>query len=173
MGKRLRKLDFGAVSGHARIPSPWGEICIWATDSGISGLIFAEEPIESDANVLEIPNRHTEQAVSELAEYLAGNRTAFSVPVDLHGTDFQKRVWTALLSVGFGSTTTYGELAANLGDPNLSRAVGLANGSNPVSIIVPCHRVIGSSGLVGYAGGIERKEALLKHEGALPANLFD
>ena len=173
MRKGPRKLDFGSVTGYAEMPTPWGEIRIWATDLGVSGLVFADEQVHSDANVLTFPNPFTDQAVNEVREYLAGNRKEFSVPLDLHGTEFQKRVWAALLTIPSGTTTTYGELATLLGDPNLSRAVGLANGSNPVSIIAPCHRVIGSTGLVGYAGGLARKEALLKHEGALPSNLFD
>lgn len=173
MRKKPRRLDFGPVTGYAELSSPWGSIRLWATDLGVSGLVFADEEIDSNANVLQLSNHHLDQALAELSEYLSGSRAAFSVALDLHGTEFQKRVWAALMDVSFGTTTTYGELATLLGDPNLSRAVGLANASNPVSIIVPCHRVIGSSGLVGYAGGLARKEALLKHEGALPSNLFD
>ncbi len=173
MRKNPRKLDFGSVTGYGELGSPWGSIRLWATDLGVSGLVFADEEIDSNANVLQLANQHSDQALTELSEYLSGSRTTFSVALDLHGTDFQKRVWAALMDVHFGTTTTYGELATLLGDPNLSRAVGLANGSNPVSIIVPCHRVVGASGLVGYAGGLARKEALLKHEGALPSNLFD
>ncbi len=173
MRKNPRKLDFGPVTGHAELPSPWGLIRLWATDAGLSGLTFADEVINAQEEVLTLSNGHTEQAVAELEQYIAGSRKVFEVALDLHGTEFQRRVWAALLNVGFGSTTTYGELANTLGDPNLSRAVGSANGSNPVSIIVPCHRVIGTGGLVGYAGGLSRKEALLKHEGALPSSLFD
>lgn len=173
MRKKPRSLNFGGVTGFAEITSPWGDIRLWATDNGISGLIFADETIASDEYFLGLTNPHIEQAISELNAYIEGSRSVFTVPLDLHGTDFQKQVWSALLEIPCGTTTTYGELAVSLGDANLSRAVGLANGSNPVSIIVPCHRVVGSSGLVGYAGGLARKEALLKHEGALPSNLFD
>lgn len=173
MSKNPRKLDFGPVTGHAELESPWGPIRLWATDLGLSGLTFADEVIHAEEAVLSLSNRHIDQSVAELKEYIAGTRKVFEVNLDLHGTEFQSRVWAALLTVDFGNTTTYGDLANALGDPNLSRAVGSANGSNPVSIIVPCHRVIGSGGLVGYAGGLPRKEALLKHEGALPANLFD
>jgi methylated-DNA-[protein]-cysteine S-methyltransferase len=103
-----------------------------------------------------------------LKEYFAGERTKFDVPLALSGTPFQRRVWTALQDIPYGETTTYGELAASLGlVPGASRAVGLANGKNPVSIIVPCHRVIGSTGsLTGYGGGLDRKQRLLDHERA-------
>ena len=104
----------------------------------------------------------------ELEEYAAGRRKAFGVPFQLHGSPFEQRVWAALLRIPFGSTRSYGQLAAELGDPKLSRAVGRANGANPVSILVPCHRVIGAGGaLTGYAGGLARKEWLLRLEGAL------
>jgi O-6-methylguanine DNA methyltransferase len=92
----------------------------------------------------------------------------FQIPFRLHGSSFEQRVWTALQRIPFGETRSYGQLASELGDPNLSRAVGRANGANPVSILVPCHRVIGANGaLTGYAGGLARKERLLRLEGAI------
>ncbi|MBX9447311.1 methylated-DNA--[protein]-cysteine S-methyltransferase [Dickeya chrysanthemi] len=105
-----------------------------------------------------------------LRAYFAGDLNIIdALPVAAAGTDFQRQVWQALRTIPCGSTTTYGELAARLGQPGAARAVGLANGSNPVSIVVPCHRVIGSQGtLTGYAGGIHRKHWLLTHEGYLP-----
>ena len=110
-------------------------------------------------------NNHTRQAARELTEYFEGKRRAFDVPLDMRGTDFQKRAWDALLSIPYGETRSYGQQAAMLGNPQASRAVGLANGSNPVSIIVPCHRVVGSNGkLTGYGGGLPRKQALLDLE---------
>lgn len=104
----------------------------------------------------------------QLDAYAAGRRTAFDVPFHLHGSPFEQRVWAELQRIPFGETRSYGQLAAALGDPNLSRAVGRANGANPVSILVPCHRVIGADGsLTGYAGGLDMKARLLRLEGAL------
>ncbi len=102
---------------------------------------------------------------SELQAYFAGTLTNFTVPLHTPGTDWQRRVWDALLRIPYGQTTTYGRLAEQLGNPGGSRAVGLANGQNRVSIVIPCHRVIASDGtLHGYAGGLDRKRALLDHE---------
>lgn len=104
----------------------------------------------------------------QLEAYAAGRRTAFEVPIRLHGSPFEQRVWAELQRIPFGETRSYGQLAADLGDPNLSRAVGRANGANPVSILVPCHRAIGANGgLTGYAGGLEMKARLLRLEGAV------
>jgi methylated-DNA-[protein]-cysteine S-methyltransferase len=101
----------------------------------------------------------------QLTDYFAGRLTEFDLPLAPRGTDFQQKVWQALQTIPYGETISYGELAQQIGQPNASRAVGLANGSNPISIIVPCHRVIGASGkLTGYGGGIERKQWLLNHE---------
>lgn len=106
--------------------------------------------------------------VAQLEAYAAGHRRTFDVPLRLHGTPFEQRVWAALRSIPFGAIRSYGQLAAGLGDPNLSRAVGRANGANPISILVPCHRVIGAQGaLTGYAGGLGMKSRLLRLEGAL------
>ena len=108
----------------------------------------------------------------QLETYAAGGRKAFDIPFRLHGSPFEQRVWAALLRIPCGETRSYGQLAAELGDPNLSRAVGRANGANPVSILVPCHRVIGANGsLTGYAGGLAMKERLLALEGALSPGL--
>lgn len=153
---------------HTVVESPVGPLTLVATDGVLSGLYMNEQrhrpPEESfgvpDASGLEI-------AIGQLAEYFAGNRTVFDVPLRLSGTEFQLAVWSALREIPHGSTESYGELAARIGRPGASRAVGLANGKNPVGIIVPCHRVIGSSGnLTGYGGGIERKQRLLDFERA-------
>jgi len=107
-------------------------------------------------------------AIAQLHEYFDRRRTVFDLPLAPVGTPFQQRVWTALLDIPHGVTISYGELATRLGDPKASRAVGLANGRNPISIVIPCHRVIGANGnLTGYGGGLDRKEWLLRHEGAL------
>ena len=106
-------------------------------------------------------------AQTQLGEYFAGERTEFDLPLHLLGTAFQRRVWTALLAIPFGETTSYGALAARLGLVNAARAVGWANGQNPVPIVVPCHRVIGADGsLTGYGGGLDAKRWLLSHEAA-------
>lgn len=105
---------------------------------------------------------------AQLKEYFAGWRTTFDLPLEPSGTDFQLSVWELLRKIPYGVTTSYGELARRLGDPKATRAVGAANGANPIPIIVPCHRVVGSKGeLTGFGGGIERKRWLLEHEGAL------
>ena len=105
------------------------------------------------------------QARTQLEEYFAGERREFDLPYDLRGTPFQCKVWRGLAEIPYGQTSTYGEQAAWLGDPNLARAVGAANGRNPLSIVLPCQRVIGSNGsLVGFAGGLQTKRLLLDHE---------
>lgn len=110
---------------------------------------------------------------SAVRDYFAGDsRTMDRIPVLLSGTEFQERVWLALREIPFGTTMSYGELAAKVGNPKASRAVGITNGRNPIAIVLPCHRVIGSNGsLTGYGGGLERKEWLLKHEGAIGTQL--
>ncbi len=123
-----------------------------------------EEWIRNDTMALFV------EAKRQLAAYFAGELTEFDLPLSPQGTEFQRRVWTALQQIPYGATATYGELARRLDSPHGSRAVGLANGRNPVSIIVPCHRVIGADGqLTGYGGGLERKEALLAFEAAVAA----
>jgi methylated-DNA-[protein]-cysteine S-methyltransferase len=115
------------------------------------------------------PDRTTVESLREqLDAYAVGHRRAFDIPFRLRGSPFERRVWAALQRIPFGETRSYGQLAAELGHPNSSRAVGRANGANPVSILVPCHRVIGANGaLTGYAGGLPMKERLLRLEGAL------
>lgn len=109
-----------------------------------------------------VPFPETKQ---QLNEYFAGSLMEFELPIQLHGTAFQQKVWEVLKTIPYGVTMSYGELAKQINQPNASRAVGLANGKNPVSIVVPCHRVIGANGkLTGYGGGIERKQWLLNHE---------
>ena len=110
-------------------------------------------------------NRHLGDVQRQLKEWFAGKRTSFDLPLAPKGTPFQKRVWKALEGIPFGETRSYGEIAKSIGQPSASRAVGAANGANPISIIVPCHRVIGSSGkLTGFGGGLDVKRWLLEHE---------
>jgi methylated-DNA-[protein]-cysteine S-methyltransferase len=105
-------------------------------------------------------------AIRQLSEYFAGSRRVFDLPLRMQGTLFQQRVWRQLAEIPYGTTWSYGELAKRIDNPSASRAVGLANGRNPISILVPCHRVIGADGsLTGYGGGLDRKRWLLAHEG--------
>lgn len=142
--------------------SPVGELLLTSDGVVLTGLYLNDTAPPSGA--VEDAARFAE-VIAELAAYFAGALTAFTVPVAPRGTPFQERVWAALLSIPHGTTISYGEQARRLGVPNASRAVGAANGRNPVSIVVPCHRVIGGNGaLTGYGGGIERKKWLLDFE---------
>jgi methylated-DNA-[protein]-cysteine S-methyltransferase len=143
--------------------SPIGLTEIGATDYSVISLLFVEErKPEATSNVV------CAEAIRQLAEYFEGTRKDFDLPLGFTGTEFQKQVWTELTAIPFGQTVSYGDLARSIGKPSAVRAVGAANGDNPIPIIVPCHRVIGSDGgLTGYGGGLERKEWLLKHEGGL------
>jgi methylated-DNA-[protein]-cysteine S-methyltransferase len=151
--------------------SPVGRLKLVASDRGLVAILW-----DADKKAERIPlpasrrlDRHPVLVETErqLKEYFSGRRRRFSLKLDLHGTPFQNRVWRALLKIPFGETRTYGEIARQLGHPNAARAVGAANGKNPISIIAPCHRLIGSSGkLHGFAGGLKAKADLLKHEGA-------
>ena len=149
--------------------SPVGKLTLVASDLGIVALLWENDnPARVPLGPL-APGDHPtlDLAERQLAEYFTGERTAFSVPLDMRGTFFQKEVWKALLNIPAGETRTYGQIANGLGRPNHSRAVGAANARNPVSIIVPCHRVIGHSGkLTGFAGGLEAKARLLNLERA-------
>ena len=150
-------------------PSPVGKLKIVATDRGLAAVLWENEDPKRVrlGAMLENPQHPVlVQTMQQLREYFAGARTNFTVPLDMTGTEFQKRVWSALLAIPFGETRTYGELARQLGNPKASRAVGAANGKNPISIITPCHRMVGSDGsLTGFAGGLATKQFLLTHEG--------
>lgn len=148
--------------------SPLGLLLLAGTERGLSGMYFAEHKhFKGKADWQRHHDHpHLRQAADQLESYFAGERRTFDVALDLHGTEFQRAVWQELMSIPFGHTTTYARHAQRLGKPGALRAVGAAIGRNPVSIIVPCHRVIGSSGTpTGYAGGIERKLSLLRLEG--------
>lgn len=141
--------------------SPLGLIEFKASDNGITQLIFCGEQ-RGEVKTSDI----TDCCKQQLIEYFAGQRTDFDVKLDAQGTDFQKEVWQCLSNITFGQTKTYQDIAKVVNRPKGSQAVGGANGRNPISIIVPCHRVIGKNGsLTGYAGGLERKLWLLAHEG--------
>ncbi|ANW17396.1 methylated-DNA--[protein]-cysteine S-methyltransferase [Streptomyces clavuligerus] len=151
---------------HTVADSPCGELTLVATDGVLSGIYMTDQRHRPDRSAFGEPDaRPFTEAVRQLQAYFDRELTVFELPLRLEGTDFQRRVWDRLLTIPYGETRTYGELAEELGNPRASRAVGLANGKNPVSIVVPCHRVIGSTGkLVGYGGGIDRKRGLLAFE---------
>jgi methylated-DNA-[protein]-cysteine S-methyltransferase len=145
--------------------SPIGLIEITASDSGLLSVSFRDEGEEINTDTP--ANDITRQTAEYLAEYFAGNCQIFDVPLAPLGTAFQQQVWKELVKVPFGKTDTYSSIAHKLNNPLSVRAVGAANGKNPIAIIVPCHRIIGASGhLTGYAGGLWRKEFLLNLEGA-------
>lgn len=143
--------------------SPIGLIEIGSTAAGVTSLSFVEgwrADFDSHPTL--------DEAIRQLTEYFDGKRYAFDLPLALHGTQFQREVWQQLLKVPFGQMVSYQGIANAIGRPRAARAVGAANGSNPISIVVPCHRVVGSDGsLTGYGGGLWRKEWLLRHEGCL------
>lgn len=142
------------------LDSPVGPIWVAVDDAGAVTAVQFGAPKE-----LAAPSPSSEAAAAQLREYFAGERTDFELTLAAAGTPFQHRVWDALQGIPFGCTQSYGQLAGRIGQPTASRAVGLANGRNPIAIVVPCHRVIGGSGtLTGYAGGLERKRWLLDHE---------
>ena len=151
----------------SELESPIGPLTLLASDNGLTGVFMdshrhGPEPrtgwVRDDARLADVRR--------QLTEYFAGSRTVFELELDLaSGSGFQQRVWTALLAIPYGESVSYGEIARRIGQPAAVRAVGLANGRNPVSIIVPCHRVIGANGtLTGYGGGLDRKRLLLAHE---------
>lgn len=149
---------------YSWINSPTGLIEITADEEGITSVLFRDDRKPRE----KFPSAFTEQCEKELNEYFLGERCEFSVPLNPRGTPFQQRVWNVLLDIPFRKTASYLDLAKILGDEKLTRAVGTANGQNPIAIIIPCHRVIGSDGsLTGYAGGLHRKKWLLKHEGII------
>ena len=174
------------------IKSPVGDLLLTASETGLTGVYFPTSRHHA-GHRSHAPRPHPlapspvvphplapspfgrggttdvlDRVEAQLKEYFEGTRTSFDLPLEPAGTEFQLRVWELLRRIPFGVTTSYGELARKLGDPQKSRAVGAANGANPIPIIVPCHRVVGSKGeLTGFGGGLERKRRLLEHEGAL------
>lgn len=155
---------------HAVIDSPIGPLTLVTEDGKLTGLYMDVAGREPDEAVLGERVSAPDDAVlsaaaGQLASYFTGELTSFDLPLNLVGTGFQRTVWASLRDIPYGETISYGELARSIGQPSASRAVGLANGRNPVSIIVPCHRVVGSNGnLTGYGGGLPRKQYLLALE---------
>ena len=152
---------------YSVMESPIGALTIVSSDGALVAILMDghhRPPVPESAWGERVDDALPE-ATRQLAEYFAGRRRAFDLPLAPSGTDFQRQVWAALAEIPYGETRSYGQIAAAIGRPGASRAVGMANGRNPVSVVVPCHRVVGASGsLTGYAGGPERKQFLLDLE---------
>ncbi len=150
------------------LASPVGPLRCVATEEALVG-VFSESQIAHVDRVVDVDEHSAiDCAITQLEAYFDGTETDFSIPMQLVGTDFQRAVWNELLKIPYGETRSYSQIADALGKPKAVRAVGAANGKNPLGIVVPCHRVIGSNGkLTGYAGGLDMKLWLLRHEGAL------
>jgi len=164
------------VTTYSRLITPVGELVLTASDAALTGVYFPTSRRGA------APTHHADwtengggpagqvlaRAAQQLTEYFDGSRTTFDLPLEALGSAFEHRVWNALRTIPYGATTSYGELAKRLGDVSATRAVGAANGKNPIPIIIPCHRVVGSKGeLTGFGGGLDRKRWLLEHEGVL------
>jgi methylated-DNA-[protein]-cysteine S-methyltransferase len=161
--------SLSATLWYKFVLSPIGPLKLVASNRGLVGILW-ENDNPRRVRLTELVERAEHpvlvQTEKELNEYFTGMRSSFTVPLDMGGTPFQRQVWEALLGIPFGETRTYGQLALQLGNPKATRAVGAANGRNPIAILVPCHRVIGHSGkLTGFAGGLDAKAYLLKLEG--------
>lgn len=166
-----RRTQAGPLAGanptiYTTFDSPIGELILSMRGESLTGIIF---PTGRDRRTIDARWRRLDQPFSEvrrqLGEYFAGERTVFDLPLAMAGTDFQRAVWAELMRIPYGRTISYGELARRVGNPAASRAVGSANGRNPIPIIVPCHRVIASGGkLGGFGGGLDTKQWLLSHE---------
>lgn len=164
-----------SARAHVTVPSPVGPLTIVAAGGLITGLYMNAQRHAPGQAALGLPGDPAQEpfatAAAQLAAYFDGKLTEFELPLAPDGTDFQRKVWDGLRAIPYGQTVSYGELARRIGSPAASRAVGLANGRNPIAIVVPCHRVIGSDGsLTGYGGGLDRKRFLLalERDGAFP-----
>src|SRR6185295_1516538 len=157
---------------YKHVNSPVGTLTLVATDEGLAAILWEHErPHRVRVNIAAEDRRHPVlvEAERQLAEYFAGRRKRFALKLDVSGTPFQRKVWNALLTIPFGETRSYAQIAKQIGHPSAARAVGAANGRNPLSIVAPCHRVVGSTGvLTGFAGGLDVKARLLALEGVEP-----
>ncbi|MBN3509687.1 methylated-DNA--[protein]-cysteine S-methyltransferase [Mycolicibacterium nivoides] len=150
---------------YRTMDSPVGLLTLAGRDGKLMHLRMVDQTYEPSREGWEADDTAFSDAADQLSAYFAGERTEFDLELDMVGTQFQRRVWEALRTIPYGETCSYGEIARQIGSPSASRAVGLANGHNPIGIIVPCHRVIGANGsLTGYGGGLDRKRALLELE---------
>ena len=158
-----------ATLSHTQIDSPTGSLTLIATDAALVAVLWdTDRPLPSDLRDSTRDDSHPIllETAGQLGEYFAGRRRAFDLPLAPRGTEFQKQVWLALREIPFGQTRSYGQIGRRIGMPTASRAVGAANGRNPIPIIVPCHRVIGANGtLTGFGGGLANKSLLLAIEG--------
>ena len=162
---------------YRTIDSPIGTLTLTGRGRVLTNLRMVDQTYEPSRADWSPDQSGFDDAVDQLAAYFAGELTDFDIELDLAGTEFQRRVWTALLTIPYGQTRSYGEIAEQIGAPGAARAVGLANGHNPIAIIVPCHRVIGANGsLTGFGGGLGRKRTLLeleKQKASMNLTLFD
>ena len=162
---------------YRTIDSPIGPLTLAGHGSVLTNLQMVDQTYEPSHAGWSLDPGAFNDAVEQLDAYFAGKLTEFDIPFDLRGTEFQQRVWKALLTIPYGETGSYGEIAEQIGAPGSARAVGLANGHNPIAIVVPCHRVIGANGnLTGYGGGLDRKRTLLeleKRRASANLTLFD
>ena len=175
--RRAEPVDSHAGVAYAALPTPAGMLHLYGTERGLLWIgLPRDERAVSEARLRRMVGECAivddvgplRTAIDELTAYVAGELREFTVPLDPRGTAFQRRVWQAVAAVPFGVTKSYRDIAVALGQPTATRAVGLANGANPLPIIIPCHRIIGSNGtLTGYGGGLEMKRWLLRHEGVL------
>ena len=167
----LTDIAANTLVAQCRIETPLGPLTLVTTARGLAAALFDAQQHHPGKLTLPDDPQHPllAQAVTEFAAYFDNPETVFTVPLDAQGSDFQKVVWKLLLGIAPGRLSTYGQIARQMGRADCARAVGSAVGRNPISIIVPCHRVVGHDGaLTGYAAGLPRKEALLQHEGVLP-----
>jgi methylated-DNA-[protein]-cysteine S-methyltransferase len=170
----MHTVDNGASKRHVYkiVDSPVGRLTLVASDDGLAAILWPDDrPGRVRLRIEAADDTHPVllEAERQLGEYFAGLRTAFALPLNPSGTPFQRKVWAALLTIPYGQTRSYGQIASQIGHPGAVRAVGAANGRNPVSIVAPCHRVIGSTGkLTGFAGGLAVKAQLLALEGRAP-----
>jgi methylated-DNA-[protein]-cysteine S-methyltransferase len=159
---------------YKRVPSPVGSLTLVATDNGLAAILWEHDrPSRVRLNIVGEDNSHPVlvETAHQLEEYFAGRRKQFELRLDPSGTPFQRTVWRALMTIPFGETRSYAQIAKQIGHPRAARAVGAANGRNPLSIVAPCHRVVGSTGaLTGFAGGLDVKARLLVLEGARSAS---
>jgi methylated-DNA-[protein]-cysteine S-methyltransferase len=162
---------------YRTINSPIGPLTLAGSGSALTNLRMVDQTYEPGRADWSLDPGAFGTAVEQLDGYFAGELVDFDMELDLRGTEFQRRVWQALLTIPYGETRSYGEIAEQIGAPGAARAVGLANGHNPIAIVVPCHRVIGASGsLTGYGGGLDRKRTLLeleKQRASVNLTLFD
>ena len=163
------------MTRYRTIDSPIGLLTLAGEGPVLTNLRMVDQTYEPSRDDWLLDDRAFPDAVEQLGAYFAGELQEFDLRLEFHGTEFQRRVWAALRTIPYGETRTYGDIAQQIGSPTASRAVGLANGHNPIAVVVPCHRVIGANGsLTGFGGGLERKRALLDLENdTAKLTLFD